>query len=215
MSLELLGRVHKELSITGSALYETLLAIAERVNRKVQIIRLHWQASMLLERMDRIAGDVGQDVVDRVARRFLVRGEADAGLSAFDAALTRAAGRVQDLKQSLVRIDAQIRALKLEAIHQDLLRLQRDLSLRSAGIERLLVPRGAPAVGQRVRACPRPPSVHIATVLRGPFLLPPGEDLVFRPDDIVVLIGLQADLDRVTAWFTGPTIMSRTVSKSG
>ena len=41
MSLELLGRIQQELSITGSAIYETVLALAERANRKVQVLRLH------------------------------------------------------------------------------------------------------------------------------------------------------------------------------
>lgn len=203
MSLELLGRVHKELSITGSAVYEAILAIAERINRKVQIIRLHWQASALLERMDRVTGDLGQELVDHVSRRFLTRAQPESYLSSLDNLLNRAASRVHELKQSLIQIDAQIRDLKLEAIHQDLLRLQRDLSLRSAGIERIIIGRSAMAVGQPVSACPRTASIHIATILRGPFLLPPGDDLIFRADDIVVLIGLQSDLDQLTAWFIG------------
>lgn len=204
MSLELLGRVHKELSITGSAFYEAILAISERVNRKVQIIRLHWQASTLLQRMEHVTGELGQQIVDQVSRRFLMRDQPDSSLHALDATLNRATARVQELKQALVQIDAQIRELKLEAIHHDLLNLQRDLSLRSAGIERLTISRGAAAVGQPVSALPQSPSVHIVTILRGPFLLAPSDDLVFRPDDIVVLIGVQSELDQVTAWFSSP-----------
>lgn len=204
MSLELLGRVHKELSITGSALYEAILAIAERVNRKVQIIRLHWQASRLLERMDRVSGDVGQEIVDHLTRRRITNGPADSGVNTLDGLLHRATAGVQDLKRSLIQIDAQIRGLKLEAIHQELLHLQRDLSLRSAAIERLSVHAHARAVGQPVSACPRSSSVHIVTILRGPSLLAPEADVVFRPDDLVVLIGLQSDMDDLVAWFTGP-----------
>src|SRR3954471_10804735 len=121
MTLELLGRIHKELSVTGGAVYETILAIAERVNRKVQIIRLHWQASRLLERMDLVSGEVGQDIAGHVAKRSPASPESDASLAALDGVLHRAARRVQDLKQTLVHIDGQIRTLKLEAIHQDLL----------------------------------------------------------------------------------------------
>lgn len=204
MTLELLGRIHKELSITGSALYEALLAVAERVNRKVQIIRLHAQASAVLERMERIAGEVGADVVDQVARRFLTKGLPDAGMTTLEQTLNRAVGRVRDLKQTLVQLDARIRELKLEAIQQDLLRLQRDLSLRSAALERVTISRGSAAVGQPVRAVPRPSSVHLAVILRGPFLLAPSDDVVFWPDDIVVLIGLQSELAHVSAWLTSP-----------
>jgi hypothetical protein len=203
MSLELLGRVHKELSITGSALYEAVLAISERVNRKVQIIRLHWQASQLLERMEQVTGEVGQELTEHVSRRFLARGASDSGLAALDILLVGAAAQVGGLKQSLVHIDSRIRELKLEAIHQNLLRLQRDLSARSAAIERLTVRPGAAVVGHTIHVLPLSPSVHISTVLRGPFLLSPDAHLVFRPDDIVVLIGLQSQLNEVIPWFTG------------
>ena len=214
MNIELLGRVHKELSITSSAFYEAILALSERVNRKVQIIRLHWHASTLLQRMDQVTGDVGQQIVDQVSRRFLVRDQPAAALSALDATLNRATVRVQELKQSLVQIDAQIRELKLEAIHHDLLRLQQDLSLRSAGIERLTISRGAAAVGQPVSTLPQSPSVHITTILRGPFLLAPAQDLIFRPDDIVVLIGLQSELDQLAPWFTSQRSLKTAAAKT-
>lgn len=214
MSLELLGRVHKELTITGSAFYEAILAISERVNRKVQIIRLHWQASTLLQRMDRLTADIGQDIVDQVSRRFLLTSQTDTAIETLDTTLTRSSVRVHELKQSLMKVDTQIRELKLESIHQDLLRLQRDLSLRSAGLERLTVSRGAAADGQPMRAMPQASSVHIAMVLRGPFLLAPAEHLVFRPDDIVVLVGLRSDLDQSVAWFTSQRPLTLTTTKS-
>ncbi len=214
MSLELLGRVHKELSITGSAFYETILAISERVNRKVQIIRLHWHASTLLQQSEHLTGKVGQQIVDQVSRRFLARNQPDSSLSTLDATLTPATDRVQELKQSLVQVDAKIRELKLEAIQDDLLRLQRELSLRSAGIERLTIIRGAAAVGQPISAMPRSPSVHIATILRGPFLLTLAQDLVFRSDDIVVLIGIQSDLDQFVTWFTSQRPLKTLTIKS-
>jgi Trk K+ transport system NAD-binding subunit len=103
----------------------------------------------------------------------------------------------------LVRIDARIRDLKVEAVHHDLLRLQRDLSMRAAAIERLVISREAPAAGQCVRALPRFPSVQIAVIFRGSFLLPASEDVILRPDDIVVVLGLQSELEQLTPWFTG------------
>ena len=214
MNLELMARLHKELSITGSALYEAILAISERVNRKVQIIRLHWHASSLLHQIEQVTGDAGQELVDQVSRRFLISQQSDPAIAALDAMLSGATVRVRELKQSLLVVDLQIRELKLEAIHEDLLRFQRDLSLRSAGIERLTVTRRAPAVGQPIRAMPRPSSVHVATVLRGPFLLSPADDLVFRPDDIVVVIGLQPDLDQFVGWFTSPHPIKTPTTKS-
>lgn len=202
MRFDFLNRLQKELSITGTALHETVLAVSERVNRKVQILRLHWQASSLLERIDGVTHDLGEQVAGQIARRSPERHLADADLSEVDHAVLRAASRIHTLKQSLVDIDLRIRQLKLETIHEDLLRLQQDLGQRSAAIERIMIPRGSGAIGQRLSAVPRSSSIHIATIMRGPFLLAPAEDLTVRAGDIVVLMGGQTELDHLTTWFT-------------
>ena len=203
MTLELFGRIHKELSITASAFHETVLAISERVNRKVQTIRLHWQASALLQQIDALTGHVGRQLVIHASRRFLTHGQANPDLSEFDADLSQAAIQVHEYKRALLQIDGQIRELKLEAIHEDLLRLHHDLKLRSARIDRLTVARTAGAVGQSISAISQSATVHVAAILRGPFVLAPSDSLMFRPDDIVVLIGMETDLDPIALWFTG------------
>ena len=203
MTFELLGRVHKELSITGHAFYETVLSISELVNRKVQIIRLHWQASTLLQQIDDVTARLGQHIVVQVSDRMLYQNQPDSVVGVIDQMLADAVSRVQELKQSLIGVDAQIRELKVETVHQDLLSLQRDLALRAGGMERLTVVRGAAAAGQPLSALPRYSSAYVATVLRGSFLLAPTDDLLFRPGDIVVLIGSQAELNQLVSWFTG------------
>lgn len=202
MTLELLGRVHKELSITGQAFYETVLAISELVNRKVHIIRLHWHASTLLKKIDAVTGRLGQQIVTQMSDRLLGKLVHNSGVATIDEMLSDAMTEVQQLKTSLVRIDTQIQELKLEAIHQDLLAFQRDLAIRSSGIERITVTRNAAATQEPLGALPYSASAHIATVLRGPFLLAPDKDLLLRPGDIVILIGSQAELDKLTSWFT-------------
>ena len=203
MTLELFGRVHKELSITVHAFYETILSISELVNRKVQIIRLHWQAATLLQQIDEVTAKVGQQIVAQVSNRLQDQGHPDSVVGVIDQALADAISRVQELRQSLIKVDAQIRELKIETAHQDLLSLQRDLALRSGGIERLTVVRGAAAAGQPLSALPPSSSAYVAIVLRGPFLLAPTSDLLFRPGDIVVVIGAQVELDQLVSWFTG------------
>ncbi|OQW59732.1 MAG: hypothetical protein BVN28_10425 [Nitrospira sp. ST-bin4] len=211
MSLEFLGRLHKELSITSSALYEVVLSISERVNRKTQIIRLHWHASGILQQIDEVTAEVGRQVADHISRPSLSQDQNDAAL---DTTVSQAVTRVQTLKQSLTQIDGKIRELKLEAIHEDSLKLQQDLTIRSAKIERLTITRHAAAVGQTLSAMPRSASVHIASVLRGPFLLAPSEGLIFRTDDIVVLIGVESEVDRLVTWFTSKRTLNAATTKS-
>ena len=200
MSLEFFGRLQKELSLTGSAVYESVVAVAERVNRKVHVLRLHGQAASLLTQIETVQGELGQQLAVALSRNALGR----PGLSPaeFERTLTQATDRVHRLKQTLVQVDTQIRALKLEAIQGDLLTLQRDLSLRAAAIERFAVFHGSKAVGKLVSDLTWPSTVRLVTVFRGPFLIPPTDGFVFRADDIVIAIGLRADLDHVAGWFT-------------
>jgi hypothetical protein len=202
MSLELLGRIHQELSITGSAIYETVLALAERANRKVQVLRLHSQASSLLSQIEQVHGELGRQIATLCARRPPYSHEPPLRSDQLESILSQAGDRVQHLKQTLLNVDSQIRELKLETIHHELLTLQQDLSLRAAAIERLPLARGSPMVGRTLAEVALPSSVRLVTVLRGPFLVPPDQTLVLRADDILVMIGLQEDLAQVTSEFT-------------
>lgn len=204
MNLEILGRVRKELTITTSAFYETILAIAERVNRKVQVMRLHWQAASVLQRIERVAMETGRLLVESLISHPN-RSEHQPNnlfLKQLDSLITHSMIQMRALKDVLSQTDEKIRDLKLEAIHEDLLALQQDLILRSARIERIIVAPRAPAVGQPIGAWPRPSSVHLVTVMRGTYLLPPSETLVFQKNDIVVFIGPESELTASITWFT-------------
>ena len=202
MSLELLGRLQQELSITGSAIYETVLALAERANRKVQVLRLHSQASSLLSQIEEVHGELGRQIATLCARRPPYSHEPPLRSDQLESVLGQAGDRVQHLKRTLLNVDSQIRELKLETIHHELLTLQQDLSLRAAAIERLPLARGSPMIGRALAEVALPSSVRLVTVLRGPFLVPPDQTLVLRVDDILVMIGLQEDLAQVTSEFT-------------
>ncbi|TKB68260.1 MAG: hypothetical protein E8D47_02010 [Nitrospira sp.] len=202
MSLELLGRIQQELSITGSAVYETVLALAERANRKVQVLRLHSQASNLLSEIEQRHGDIGRHIFALCAKRPAFSHESISSSDQLDGLLSQASDHIQQLKQTLLNVDSQIREIKLETIHHELLTLQQELSLRAAALERLPIVQGAPVIGRRLGEIVLPASVRLITVLRGPFLVPPDDGLVLRLDDVLVLIGLQADLLQVATVFT-------------
>jgi len=202
MSLELLGSIQQELSITGSAIYETVLALAERANRKVQVLRLHSHASSLLSQIEEVHGELGRQIATLCARRPPYSHEPPLRSDQLESVLGQAGDRVQHLKRTLLNVDSQIRELKLETIHHELLTLQQDLSLRAAAIERVPLARGSPMIGRALAEVALPSSVRLVTVLRGPFLVPPDQTLVLHVDDILVMIGLQEDLAQVTSEFT-------------
>ena len=202
MSLELLGRIQQELSISGSAIYETILALAERANRKVQVLRLHSQASNLLSQIEQVHGELGRQIAALCAKRPPFSHESTLPSDKLERVLGQASDRIQQLKQTLLGVDSHIHELKLETIHHELLTLQQDLSLRAAAIERIPVAQGSPVIGRTLAEVALPASVRLVTVLRGPFLVPPNNALVLRVDDILIMIGLQADLAQVASEFT-------------
>jgi len=202
MSLELIGRIQRELSITGSALYETVLALAERANRKAEVVRLHSQASSLLSQIEQAHGELGRQIAALCAKRPPFSHESPLPSDQLEHFLGQAGDRVQQLKQTLLSVDSHIHELKLETIHHELLTLQQDLSLRAAAIERFPILRGSPVIGRTLARIELPASVRLVTILRGPFLVPPDDALVLRVDDVLVMIGLQADLAQVASEFT-------------
>jgi hypothetical protein len=206
MTLEFLSRIRKELTITAKALQEITLAISERVNRKTQILRLHWQAASTAHRLEAIYQDLGRrlsDVLNRRTHRDDRPVPPPPEVDEVKRALEVSARQAQHLKHLLGRLDSQIRELKLEAAHEDMIRIQQDLALRSAMIQRVTVAGESLLAGRSVREFELPPSVRVAAILRGPFLLPVTETLTVRTDDVVILLGPQDDLAEILPRFLG------------
>ena len=207
MTYEFLSRIRKELTLTGHVLYETILTISERVNRKVQILQLHWQATMVTHRLEDLYRDIGSHVCQVLSfTPPLVLRESPPALDSlgFSRKLSVAGEAAVQLKQTVLHLDSLIRELKLETVQEDLLKVQQDLAIRSAALERVVVAHGAPAVGRTLEDLQLPTTTRIVAVFRGPFLVPPAESLAFRADDVVVVLGLHDDLTRLLPAFLAP-----------
>lgn len=205
LSFELLARIRKELSLTGSALYETIVAIAERVNRKVHVLRLHGQAATILHQTHAIHRQIGQRVAALASKPVTgLHPIAASELASLQDAIRTASDRIKGQQAALQLIERQIRELKIELAHEDLLTMQRELGLRDAGIERVVVGRGAPVIGHPIGEFDLPPTTRIVAVFRGPFLLPLSDSMTLRPDDIVILVGLRHDLAHWLPHFQHP-----------
>lgn len=200
LTADFLRRIRKEFTLTARGIHETVLAIAERVNRKVQILKLHWQAASLRDQIERLHQQLGTDLCARLASQQTHPGGA-ALLSPVEQRLAETASRVRLLKQELMLVDPQVRQIESEALREDLLNLERDLFLRSATIERLRIVPGAPASGCTVRQLGLPPSVRITAVLRGPALILNFETVLLKPGDTVILLGLRDELKTVLPLF--------------
>lgn len=180
------------------AFRESVIAVAERVNRKVQVLSLHWQASMIKDQMNAVYQHLGTRLCDVLAQveDFPHRLSTSVGNEA-QAILSEAEGRLQWLKRELDQVDQVIRDLENDTLRDDLLKIQQDLSSRSAGMARAVVAQGSAAQGCSVNRLDLPPSIRIAAVLRGPVLLSSVDEVVLRAGDILILLGPRHDLRRV------------------
>lgn len=201
MTVEFLRRIRKEFTFTARGVHETVLAIAERVNRKVQILRLHWQAASLSGQMQRLHQQLGASLCTVLAPQD-GRQAHDIPRGTTERHLADISSRVGALKKELLLVDPLVRQIESEALREDLLSLERDLFYRSATIERIRVVPGAPASGCSVAQLGLPASVRVVAVLRGPSLLLSFDTVFFRPGDMVVLLGLRDELQTVLPLFT-------------
>ncbi len=200
MTAEFLRRIRKEFTLTARGFHETVLAIAERVNRKVQILRLHWQATSLAGQIDRLHQQLGAALCSELAPQDARHAHEPApGMT--PQLLADISSRVGALKKDLLQVDPQVRQIESEALREDLLNLERDLFHRSATIERLRIVPGAPASGSLVSQLGLPASVRIVAVLRGPSLLLSFDAVPLRPGDMVILLGHRDSLKTVLPLF--------------
>jgi K+/H+ antiporter YhaU regulatory subunit KhtT len=200
MTAEFLGRIRKEFTLTARGIHETVLAIAERVNRKVQILKLHWQAASLAGQIEQLHQQLGAALCAVLAPND-ARGAQDIAHGTTEQRLAEIASRVRLLKKELLQVDPRVRQIESEALREDLLTLERDLFLRSATIERLRIVQGAPASGSGIGQLGLPASVRVVAVLRGPSLILNFDTTVFRPGDTVILFGLRDELKTVLPLF--------------
>jgi len=200
MTAEFVRRIRKEFTLTARGIHETVLAIAERVNRKVQILKLHWQAASLSDQIEHLHQQLGANLCATLTPHDN-RATHDISQGMTEQHLAEIASRVRLLKKELLQVDPRVRQIESEALREDLLTLERDLFLRSATIERLQVVHGAPASGCTVGQLGLPASVRLVVVLRGPSMILSFDTVVFRPGDTVILLGLRDELKAVLPLF--------------
>jgi hypothetical protein len=201
--IDIWQRLIKETKVTLSGTREVIFAVSERVNRKTQILRLHWQAATLTHQMEDISRTVGHALCD-LAVPSGHDTSVDRVYLAARTHLLEGATAVRALKQELTHVEGAIRDLELEALHEGLVQIQRDLTSRSAGLSRFVVRPDSAAVGLSLFQLDLSTMTQVAALFRGPTLLSPSSAEVFlRAGDIVILLGPQAELQRVALHFIG------------
>ena len=192
-------RIRREMTITMTGLHEVIIAVSERVNRKVQIIKLHWQASTI----DRAIESIHQQVGSQLAATLAMHDGTDVEALSPDVnrRLSEANSRVRLLKGDLSQVETVMRELETETLRETLLKVQQDLFIRGAGLERLVIVQTSSAIGQ-VPSQLQLGNARVTAILRGTILLTEPDQAQFRAGDIVILIGPREDLKQAVDLLT-------------
>nr|MBI3611871.1 TrkA C-terminal domain-containing protein [Nitrospirota bacterium] len=201
MTTEFLHRIRKELTVTLTGLHEVVIAVSERVNRKVQILKLHWQASAMDQQIETIHQRVGEQIVARLTEDGTAT-NSDSNRQEIGHLLAEATSRIRILKGDLGQVEALMRELEAETLRETLLKVQHDLFTRTASLERVVVSHGAEASGRSPAQLGLAASTHVVAILRGTAILTQPDGIAFHPGDIVILIGRRDDLQTDMHLFT-------------
>ncbi|MGH7235013.1 MAG: TrkA C-terminal domain-containing protein [Nitrospiraceae bacterium] len=207
MTTEFLQRIRKEVSVTQDAVREIVIGLSERVNRKVQTLKLHWRAASLSDQRESALQELGAYLASLLAQTSGLP-ERDSERLGAEARVVEAASRVRGLKKESMEIDALVRELEADALREDLLRIQQDLTVRAATLERISVPQGSSVLGQPVSHLSLPPATRVVAVCRGPAFLAVDQHLVLRAGDIVILVGPRTELKTAVSQFIEPQRVS-------
>lgn len=203
--LGVLRRLVGEARITTDGAREAVIAVSERVNRRVQILRLHWHAAAVQQQIQATHRQLGSRLCAGLAPAGHLLEDAFVQAHDLGTHIRDTAGSIGFLNKELSRIQAAIRTLELEALREDFLRLQQDLLNRNASMRRLMVTSSAPAVGRWTTDLPLATGICLAALFRGSVMLAPSAHVAIRPQDIIILFGPEAGLEESARLFRDST----------
>lgn len=187
--LDLLARLRQELRFTLATVEEGTLAVAERVNRKVQLMRLHWQASQVQVALSRVLRHLGE-VVSREAIESSLSSSGSRSLSSeSQEVLHQSLPQIQSYKEQLARINVRVGVLRSEFVHDDLVRYYRDIQIRDETFAYVPVARGSSCIGLPFEALASRYGIRVLMVVRGAVLLSLADRSMLRVGDLVALTG--------------------------
>jgi len=176
----------RTLSITFDGAKEAVMAVAERVARRVQVTKLQLQAEDAEARLRQSYESLGQRLYAAQATRSPETAKVDDSLPLCEdiRAEHRALQEIRDRLAS--RYD--------DVLIVPLIRLQEDLQTGGGTIERITITPNAQADGKALSDVDLPEGVRIVLVRRNDSLMFPSVQLILRAGDQVTVIGNRSAL---------------------
>lgn len=203
MNTDIFDRIRREIVLTVEGARETVITLADRVNRKTQALKLHWQAAEVARQLSEAHQQIGVLVTEHLVGQQgpWVRTSEQDNAGQLQVRLEGLAATIRLLKEELTRIDRRISEIEAENLSDDLLRVQLDITARSLSIERVIVAADAAAAATPLGNLVLSPGTRVLAVFRGPALLADHLTTALRSGDIVVLLGSRPELQQDRAQF--------------
>ena len=172
----------RTLSISFGGAKEAVMAIAERVARRVQVTKLQLQAEDAEVRLRQAYESLGQRLYATHAMHF----------SSETAKVDDALPLCEDIRaehRALQEIRDRLASRYDDVLIVPLIRLQEDLQAGGGTIERATIAPSAQADGKPLSEVALPEGVRIVLVLRNDALMFPSAQMILRAGDQVTIIG--------------------------
>lgn len=168
-------------SISFDGAKEAVMAVAERVARRVQVTKLQLQAEDAEARLRQAYESLGQRLYDAHATR------SQEPVTVEDSLPTCEDIRVE--QRALQEIRDRLASRYDDVLIVPLIRLQEDLQAGGGTMERVTISPNAQAAGKMLGEVALPESVRIVLVRRNDSLMLPFEQMILRAGDQVTVIG--------------------------
>src|SRR6266540_1562639 len=171
----------RALSISAAGMKEAIMAVAERVARRVQIAKLQLQAVDAEARLQQAYESLGHCLYTAHTAKSPDAWRVDEALPLCE--------NIRAEQHTLQGIRDRLTSRYDDVLSGPLIRLQEDLQDGGGAVERVTITPASPADGQPLSAVVMPESVRIVLVRRVDALLLPTGDLVLKAGDQVTILG--------------------------
>ncbi len=176
----------RTLSISVDGAREAVMAVAERVARRVQVTKLQLQAEDAEARLRQTYEALGQCLYTAHAAHSPEALNVDAALPLCEG--------IRMEQRALQEIRDRLASRYDDVLIVPMIRLQEDLQAGGGTIERVTITPNAQADGKPLSDAALPESVRIVLVRRNDALIFPSAQLILRAGDQVTLIGNRSEL---------------------
>jgi hypothetical protein len=177
----------RTLSISFDGAKEAVMAVAERVARRVQVTKLQLQAENAEARLRQAYESMGQHMYNVHASHL------PGTAQIIDDSLPLCEG-IRAEQRALQEIRDRLASRYDDVLIIPLIRLQEDLQAGGGAVERITIVPSAQADGKPISTVALPESVKIALVRRNDALIFPSDQMVLRAGDQVTIIGNRSAL---------------------